>query len=203
MRESPSLWAGERTKRLISLEVAPANSSPLRLYPSIVYPSLWLVVKEDVLRKKPKERIEDVSTPVDRKDVLGLVGVYVDDTLVTGPKNICEGVVKALQKLWKTGDPEFLTPSTPFRFLGVKVVLTKFGLYLHQHFYADEFLKKHVGTYGTRVQGTTAAPESFSTKSSGEPPLKPDPRGPAAPKTDQKSSADLRCLALAQYPRSS
>ena len=97
-----------------------------------------------MLRKKPKERIEDVSTPVDREDVLGLVGVYVDDTLVTGPKNICEGVVKALQKLWKTGDPEFLTPSTPFRFLGVKVVLTKFGLYLHQHFYADEFLKKHV-----------------------------------------------------------
>ena len=94
---------------------------------------------------------------------------YVDDTLVTGPKNICEGVVKALQKLWKTGEPEYLTPSTPFRFLGVKVVLTKFGLYLHQHFYADEFLKKHVGTYGTRVRGTTAAPES------GQPPLKPDP----------------------------
>ena len=60
------------------------------------------------------------STPVDREDILGLVGVYVDDTLVTGPKNICEGVVKALHKLWKTGDPEFLTPSTPFRFLGVQ-----------------------------------------------------------------------------------
>ena len=42
-----------------------------------------------MLRKKPKERIEDVSIPVDREDVLGLVGVYVDDTLVTGPKNIC------------------------------------------------------------------------------------------------------------------
>ena len=149
LRDSPSLWAGERTKRLKSLEVTPANSSTLRLYPSIVHPSLWLVVKEEVLRKKPKERIEDVSTPVDREDVLGLVGVYVDDTLVTGPKNICEGVVKALQTLWKTGDPEFLTPSTPFRFLGVKVVLTKFGLRLHQHFYVDEFLKKHVGTFGT------------------------------------------------------
>ena len=78
LRESPSLWAGERTKRLKSLEVTPANSSTLRLYPSIVHPSLWLVVKEEVLRKKPKERIEDVSTPVDREDVLGLVGVYVD-----------------------------------------------------------------------------------------------------------------------------
>ena len=102
LRESPSLWAGERTKRLKNLEVTPANSSILRLYPSIVHPSLWL------FRKKPKEKIEDVSTPVDREDVLGLVGAYVDDTLVTGPKNICEGVVKALQKLWKTGDPEFL-----------------------------------------------------------------------------------------------
>ena len=165
MRESPSLWAGERTKRLKSLEVTPANSSTLRLYPSIIHPSLWLVVKEEVLRKKPNERIEDVSTLVDREDVLGLVGVHVHDALVTGPKNICEGVVKALQKLWKTGDP-------------VKVVLTKFGLYLHQHFYADEFLKKHVGTYGTRVRGTTAAPESFSTKSSGQPPLKPDQEDP-------------------------
>ena len=58
-----------------------------------------------MLRKKPKERIEDVSTPVDREDVLGLVGVYVDDTLVTGPKNniwphdsVRQGGF--LQKLW-------------------------------------------------------------------------------------------------------
>ena len=29
LRESPSLWAGERTKRLKSLEVTPANSSPV------------------------------------------------------------------------------------------------------------------------------------------------------------------------------
>ena len=194
LRESPSLWAGERTKRLKSLEVTPANSSTLRLYPSIVHPSLWLVVKEEVLRKKPKERIEDVSTPVDREDVLGLVGVYVDDTLVTGPKNICEGVIKALQKLWKTGDPEFLTPSTPFRFLGVKVVLTKLGLYLHQHFYVDEFLKKHVGTFGTRVRGTTAAPESFSTKSSGEVPLKPDPENPQHQKQIKRAQQILGAL---------
>ena len=141
LRESPSLWAGERTKRLKSLKITPVDFSPLRLYPGIVHPSLWLVVKEDVLRKDPKERFEDVATLVDQQDVLGLVGVYVDDTLVTGPKNICEGVIKALQQLWKTGDPEYLTPITPFRFLGVKVVMTKLGLYLHQHFYADEFLK--------------------------------------------------------------
>ena len=147
-----------------------------------------------MLRKKPKERIEDVSTPVDREDVLGLVGVYVDDTLVTGPKNICEGVIKALQKLWKTGDPDFLTPSTPFRFLGVKVVLTKFGLYLHQHFYVDEFLKKHVGTFGTRVRGTTAAPESFSTKSSGEVPLKPDPENPQHQKQVKRAQQILGAL---------
>ena len=93
-----------------------------------------------MLRKKPKERIEDVSTPVDRKDVLGLVGVYVDDTLVTGPKTMREGVAKALQKLWKTGEPEFLTPRNSFRLLGMKVVMTKLGLCLRQHFYADEFL---------------------------------------------------------------
>ena len=146
------------------------------------------------LRKKPKERIEDVSTPLDRKDVLGLAGVYVDDTLVAGPKNICEGAVKALQILWKTGDPEFLTPSTPFRLLGVKVVMTKFGLYLHEHFYADEFLKKHVGTFGTRVQGTTAAPESFTTKSSGEPPERPDPEDPQRQKQIKRAQQILGAL---------
>ena len=98
-----------------------------------------------------KETLEDVSTPVDCEDVLGLVGVYVDETLVTRPKNICERVVKALQKLWKTGEPEFPTPSNPFRILGVKVVMTEFGSCLHSHFYADKFLKEHVGTFGTRV----------------------------------------------------
>ena len=160
------------------------------------------MVKEEVLRKKPKERIEDVCTPVDREDVLGLVGVYVDDTLVTGPTNICEGVVKALQKLWKTDDPEFLTPSTPFRFLGVKVVLTKLGLYLHQHFYVDEFLKKHVGSYGTRVRGTTAAPESFSTKSSGQPPLKPDPEDPHCSDVRVQGNEKFSILALRERCRS-
>ena len=118
----------------------------------------------------------------------------MDDTLVTGPKNICEGVVKALQKLWKTGDPEYLTPSTPFRFLGVKVVMTKLGLYLHQHIYADEFIQKHVGTFGTRVRGTTAAPESFSTKSSGEPPLKPDPENPQHQKQIKRAQQILGAL---------
>ena len=118
----------------------------------------------------------------------------MDDTLARGPKNICEGVVKALQKLWKTGDPEFLTPSTPFQFLGVKVVLTKFGLYLQQHFYADEFLKKHVGTFGTRVRGTTAAPEWFSTKSSGEVLLKPDPENPQHQKQIKRAQQILGAL---------
>ena len=118
----------------------------------------------------------------------------MDDTLVTGPKNICEGVVKELQKLWKTGDPEYLTPSTPFRFLGVKVVMTKLRLYLHQHIYADEFLQKHVGTFGTRVRGTTAAPESFSTKSSGGPPLKPDQENPQHQKQIKKAQQILGAL---------
>ena len=36
--------------------------------------------------------------------------MWMIPSLVTGPKNICEGVVKALQKLWKTGDLEYLTP---------------------------------------------------------------------------------------------
>ena len=74
LRESPSLWAGERAKRLKSLDVTLANSSPVRLYPSIVHPSLWFVVKEDVLRQKPKERIEDVSSPVDLRPSLCLCG---------------------------------------------------------------------------------------------------------------------------------
>ena len=103
-------------------------------------------------------------------------------------------MVKAPQKLWKTGDPEYLTPSTPFRFLGVKVVLTKFGVYLDQHFYADEFLKKHAGTYGTRVRGTTATPESFSTKSSGQPPLKPDPEDPQHQKQIKRAQQILGAL---------
>ena len=155
------------------------------------------MVKEDALRQKPKERIEDVSAPVNCRDVLGLVGVNMDDTLVTGPKTICEGVVKALQKLWKTGDPaEYLTPSTPFRFLGVKVVMTKLGLHLHQHFYADEFLQKRVGTFGTRAQGTTAAPESLSTKSSGEPPRTPDPENPQHQKQIKRAQQILGALLL-------
>ena len=113
---------------------------PYRLYPSIVHPSLWMVVKESVLSKKKKEKMEDVATQVDPGDVLGLVGVYVDDTLVTGSPEICKDVLSALRSLWKTGEPEFLSSSQPLRFLGVKVEKLPDGLYVHQHFYVDELL---------------------------------------------------------------
>ena len=71
-----------------------------------------------------------------------------------------------------------LSSSHPLRFLGVKVEKLPDGLYVHQHFYVDELLRKHVGSYGTRVRGTTPAPESFTHTTQNHEPQPPDPNNP-------------------------
>ena len=72
----------------------------------------------------------------------------------------------------------FFLRLTLFVFLGVKVEKLPDGLYVHQHFHVDELLRKHVGSYGTRVRGTTAARESFTHTTQNHEPQPPDPNNP-------------------------
>ncbi len=47
-------------------------------------------------------------------------------------------------------------------FLNLHVDQLSHGLYIQQHKYAEDLVKRHVGEFGTRSRMTTAAPEGFS-----------------------------------------
>eukprot|EP00971_Amphidinium_carterae_P172762 3424941-Amphidinium_carterae.6 len=69
-------------------------------------------------------------------------------------------------KLWKAGDPEFLTPRSH-----VRVEQNQDSLHIHQQSYTKELLKKFGYTKGIRSRTTTAAPKRFGQT----PPVPPDP----------------------------
>ena len=43
-------------------------------------------------------------------NILGYVGVYVDDLLIAGPRSLNEALITAVQGVWKTSQPEHLGP---------------------------------------------------------------------------------------------
>ena len=53
------------------------------------------------------------------------MGVYVDDLLIAGPRSLNDTVIKAIQGVWKTSQPEHLGPDADcvpaLRFLGVNL----------------------------------------------------------------------------------
>ena len=53
------------------------------------------------------------------------MGVYVDDLLIAGPRSLNDVVIKAVQGVWKTSQPEHLGPDADcvpvLRFLGVNL----------------------------------------------------------------------------------
>eukprot|EP00971_Amphidinium_carterae_P078305 1549089-Amphidinium_carterae.2 len=72
----------------------------------------------------------------------GLIGVFVDDLVKTGTQGLMNPVITRIRKLWKAGDPEFLTPQKSLLFLGVRIEQHQHSLHIHQQFYTKELLKK-------------------------------------------------------------
>eukprot|EP00971_Amphidinium_carterae_P054406 1071945-Amphidinium_carterae.2 len=97
-------------------------------------------------------------------------GVFVDDLLKTDNQGLLNAVITRIRKLWKAGDPEFLTPQKSLFFLGVRVEHHEDGLHIHQQSYTKELLKKFRYTKGIRSRTTIAAPERFGQT----PPVPPD-----------------------------
>ena len=56
-------------------------------------------------------------------NILGYVGVYVDDLLIAGPRSLNDSMIRAVQDVWKTSAPEHLGPDPDcvpiLRFLGM------------------------------------------------------------------------------------
>ena len=82
--------------------------------------------------------------------------------------------IDALRRLWKTSDPQYLTPTVELTFLGVSIRMTPEGLLLHQHHYTNDLLNEHSSHITARKRLTSGEPDRFKK----DDPLPPDATNP-------------------------
>eukprot|EP00971_Amphidinium_carterae_P134801 2671392-Amphidinium_carterae.4 len=123
------------------------------------------------IEETPVLTSQDLPIRVNPSRVYGLIGVFVDDLLKIGAQGLLNAVITRIRKLWKSGDPEFLTPQKSLLFLGVRIEHHKDGLHIHQHSYTNELLKKFGYTKG--VRNSTQRPRRGLDKLRRYPPILP------------------------------
>eukprot|EP00971_Amphidinium_carterae_P344016 6484124-Amphidinium_carterae.1 len=117
-----------------------------------------MIVKLSDMEEVSTLTTQDLPIKVNPALVHGLIGVFVDDLLKTGTHGLLTSVITRIRKLWKAGDPDFLTPQKSLLFLGVRIEHHQDGLHIHQQSYTKELLKKFGYNKGIRSRTTTAAP---------------------------------------------
>ena len=122
-----------------------------------------LVVREQDIIDKPQTLDTGLTQRVQPKDVLALCGIYVDDYLTVGPKDVVTTFLEHLRGIWKTTDPLYLTPGADFSFLGITLELTPVGLLLHQRAYTEALLEEYKDVTPQRKRTTTGEPDHLLT----------------------------------------
>ena len=110
------------------------------------------------------------QSPQDNQGVRlhGLLGVYVDDMLITAENEVQTKLLQELRQLWSTSDPEIADVGRPLRFCGFNLHrLTGGGYLLNQEDYVQDLLQKFPD-----VQGTAEVP---CLKEEDPEPENPDP----------------------------
>ena len=130
LREALRLWQRDRDQKLREIEFTYVGELA-HLVQSHVHPSLWFIAEGAAAEHHWIPSI-DHSLPSDewtaqlrQHRILGYVGVYVDDLLIAGPRSVNDTVIKAIQGVWKTSQPEHLGPDADcvpvLRFLGMNL----------------------------------------------------------------------------------
>ncbi|CAE7938766.1 TY5A [Symbiodinium sp. KB8] len=101
--------------------------------------SLWLVLAAVLCA----DGVVGVVEIVDEKgEILAIIGVYVDDLLLSGPSTELDAIACALEGLWKISSPT--TVSDGLRFCGLEVNLGSDGAYLlHQTSYLKDLVSRY------------------------------------------------------------
>ena len=130
LREAPRLWQQERDQKLRDLEFK-YQDKLAHLVQSYTHPSLWFIAegpRESTLGIPPFDhclRSDEWTARLHKHNILGYVGVYVDDLLIAGPRSLNDSMIRAVQDVWKTSAPEHLGPDPDcvpiLRFLGMNL----------------------------------------------------------------------------------
>ena len=94
LAESPQDWSAERDSRLKTLEFKTANKSTFGLEQTKADHSIW--------------RIRETKGGDFVGPTRGLLGVYVDDLLVTAETPLLEGLMEKITTMWRCSNPQML-----------------------------------------------------------------------------------------------
>ena len=97
-RSSPRWWSSYRTDMMKKA----VTKIGMKFDQGTADPNIWKVLNE-------------------KGELQGLIAVYVDDYLVTGPKEICEDVHEWFSTTWQTTEIQYATPENSIRFLGMEI----------------------------------------------------------------------------------
>ncbi|OLP93881.1 Copia protein [Symbiodinium microadriaticum] len=129
LRQSPKLWSSFRDNELKKM-VVECQGKVWRLQQGTAEPNMWLVREKDA----PPDQEPD-----------GLVLVYVDDILISGPSWLVQALSTTIRGVWKASPLEMLEVNHDIRFLGCEIAVTEDydAIYLHQRPYIEEILRQY------------------------------------------------------------
>ena len=120
--ESPSDWGACRDKKLKTFEWE-FEGEQMQLVQSPERHLWWM-----------RDRLGEMR---------GLVGVYVDDILAAGEKNLLDVFFREINGLWECTPPEYAEREKSMRFCGFEIRKTADGFDLHQESYIRDMLQRH------------------------------------------------------------
>lgn len=105
LRLSPRVWRDFRDSVLREMAWK-HDQFQLEMEQSLVEPNMWKIVSEDNQYKK---------------ELQGLVMMYVDDALILGTEKVVRSFVDELSSRWELSTPEWLNDQKAVRFLGMEL----------------------------------------------------------------------------------
>ena len=129
LRQSPRSWSLYRDNTLNDM-VIPG----LKLRQTASEPNLWV--------------IED-----DYYQLVGMILVYVDDMLIGGCGNVANDVLRAVQGVWETSEPEKIDDGWMSKFLGMELTKEKGAIKATQTAFIRERLAVNLGENWEELRG--------------------------------------------------
>ena len=126
LRESPSIWAGYRTKRL-NEAVIPYGAGTIRLRPSLADPELWLATWSN-------------GGPA---ALIALLVLYVDDIFYVSEEEVIQALHSWVVEEWPCSPLEWAHVGPGTRYLGCEVVQRGYQFLLSQTGYIADLLRSY------------------------------------------------------------
>ncbi|CAE7275199.1 RE1 [Symbiodinium sp. CCMP2456] len=144
---SPKCWVTHRNKVLRDLRI-PYKGGHVRCVPMPADANMWKLQFET-------EELGGDGVPGSAAQMLGLLGLYVDDILTAGPSELLKAVFESMKSAWQLSTPEYLSaPGDSMKFSGFQVERTEAGYLLHQTSYVMDLLDQ----YREDITGEEIAP---------------------------------------------